>query len=356
MAGARDHHDAFDTLRVLAALVVVFWHAYPLTGHPHPVIPLLGRSGTTYGALAVGAFFAMSGYLVTASWRRRPAADRFVRARAGRIFPGLVVCILLTALVLGPLVTASAGYFSEGEEVSGYVVHGATLFRIQEELPGVFLDNPYPAIVNGSLWSLPYEFVAYLAVLVLGTLGVLRSRWSGLAAVGVLGAAFVWLQARGAPHLLDRGTAWFGLNLYDGVHVGLFFAVGMASLPAYEAIRRHRALTVGLGALVVLAASLAEVRVGQTVGFSMVVVAVGTASWRPARELRRLGDPSYGAYIYAFPIQQLLAGAGIGSPVTMFVLAAPLALLAGYASWHLVERRFVVRSRAREPDAVGVPS
>jgi peptidoglycan/LPS O-acetylase OafA/YrhL len=51
-------------------------------------------------------FFAVSGFLVARSWVGDPRLLPFALKRALRLMPGLAVVLLLTALVLGPLVTA----------------------------------------------------------------------------------------------------------------------------------------------------------------------------------------------------------------------------------------------------------
>jgi peptidoglycan/LPS O-acetylase OafA/YrhL len=55
--------------------------------------------------------------------------------------------------------------------------------------------------------------------------------------------------------------------------------------------------------------------------------------------LERFGDPSYGIYLWGWPCQQLVAffvpAAGLFVHVT---LSLTMAVLFGYASWHLVEK------------------
>jgi peptidoglycan/LPS O-acetylase OafA/YrhL len=86
------------------------------------------------------------------------------------------------------------------------------------------------------------------------------------------------------------------------------------------------------------------------------------AAYTPTVRLWRAtawGDPSYGTYLVSFPIQQWIvrhhmhgvAGQTM-SPYLLFAVSLPLSLLAGYLSWHLVERWFLPRERAvAEPSA-----
>jgi peptidoglycan/LPS O-acetylase OafA/YrhL len=56
----------------------------------------------------------------------------------------------------------------------------------------------------------------------------------------------------------------------------------------------------------------------------------------------KFGDFTYGIYVFAFPIQQMLIASKIAlSPYSLFlysiILVVPLAIL----SWHLLEKRFL---------------
>ena len=68
------------------------------------------------------------------------------------------------------------------------------------------------------------------------------------------------------------------------------------------------------------------------------------------RAFNRLGDYSYGLYIFSFPIQQILIaklGAPVASsPVTLLAAAFPVTLALAALSWHVVEQP-ALRQKAR---------
>ena len=152
--------NSFDLLRVLAAVAVIFHHVAPLSGRP-----IVRLFSTDFGELGVGVFFVISGYLVTASWRRTPALWPFLKKRLLRIEPALAVSLAVTALVFGAYATSLplADYFRT-PQVWLYVARNALLYPVTYDLPGVFAHNPLPLQVNGSLWTLRLEFTCYLAV------------------------------------------------------------------------------------------------------------------------------------------------------------------------------------------------
>ena len=94
-----------------------------------------------------------------------------------------------------------------------------------------------------------------------------------------------------------------------------------------------------MGAAALLAAFLVSEPALVIIGLASLTVGVGMTNHRACVRLHRWGDPSYGIYIFAFPVQQVLYHLGAArTPAAMFALAAPLAIAIGYLSWHLVER------------------
>ena len=146
--------NSFDVLRLSAALLVLVGHAYALLHWSAP--RLLDQSIHRIGLYV---FFFISGYLIAASWRAQPGLVAFAIKRVLRIMPALVVVVVATALILGPLVTSDPGYLQR-PQTWVYLVRNALLLT-GGDLPGVFLDNPQAGSVNGSLWTLPIEALLY---------------------------------------------------------------------------------------------------------------------------------------------------------------------------------------------------
>jgi len=316
--------NGFDHLRLIAAALVVVHHARVLNGGA----PWMVGFGPDPGALGVGIFFVISGYLVTASLRRTPDVGAFMAKRVLRIAPGLLAALLLTALVLGPLVSGLpvSAYFG-GAAPWLYVLKNLSLYAVTYDLPGVFMHAPYPNVVNGSLWSLRLEFTAYLGLAGLGALRLARAPvLAGLALLA--GGAFLAVHFTGldARSDLARLASLATLN-------GWLFLCG-AALEAFEVKPPAWTALIGLVLLPTPVWFLA---------LPLAVVALGrmAASRLPA-------DLSYGLYIYSFPLQQVLAEHGRLDVLTSLALTLPFAA----ASWFLVEKP-ALRLKARLPGAVG---
>jgi peptidoglycan/LPS O-acetylase OafA/YrhL len=345
----------FAWLRFLGSLTVVIEHSGPIL-HPAQITIFPGHWLHTPGYIALMGFFAMSGYQISESWAGDPKWWRYMAKRVLRIWPPLLAVVLLTALVIGPLVTVvSSGEYWRSDLTWGYVVNNAGLYNLQHLLPGVFLDNPYPWSVNGSLWTLPMEFTGYLVVLVFGLVGVFR---------GYRLLLFPLL----AGFLLADGV--FGAKVGYGGNIGsLFntpigsmveflaaFVVGMILYAYADRIPLHGVAALALFGLYVALyfTPAARYALPLAAGYAFIVLA---HRWpRGFARYDRYVYCSYGLYVWAFPLQQLLVMAGVSNSWLLAALSLPLVYVAGQLSWHVVElptqmlRGYLYRPRPREPE------
>lgn len=341
-------NNSLNLIRLVLASAVLVAHAYYIAGVPSadgtfgPHI-----DGENLGGWAVFGFFALSGYLITASRWSNPLGTYLVH-RIARIFPAFLVCLVVMVVAFAPL-----SYLSQHGTLSGYLTTGPTtpanfvfsnsLLRINTyEIAGTPADVPYPGAWNGSLWSLYYEFLCYLIVGALGTLAVFRrSAWAMVAAWAVsVGLHAGWAHGVGS---LMGGNVDFQLLLkllplfLGGAVVQLF----RDRLPLHWAGALLSAVLV-TGAVWGLDGGGAQL----TAPF-LAYLLIWVGSVLPSPRLVQRHDVSYGVYIYAFPVQQLLVLTGIherGLAVYDVVALACTVPLAA-ASWLLVERPVMRRAR-----------
>jgi len=160
---------------VIAATSVLVSHAYPITQGPSAVEPLKNWIGISLGYVAVDVFFVVSGLLVAQSWERSGGVVKYTTARTLRIFPALVVMLLLTVTVLGPAVTVLPIWiYVSAPKTWSYLPHNLSLLKMQYSLPGVFFDQPFGPSVNGALWTLFHEVGCYVVLAGLGCIGAFR--------------------------------------------------------------------------------------------------------------------------------------------------------------------------------------
>src|SRR5262252_2995814 len=113
---AMARHNNFDALRLIAAVAVIFSHSFLIaqgTG-ANEWLNLLTGNQCMLGLTGVFVFFAISGFLVTQSFEQTQGPLRYLAKRCLRIFPAFIVILVLTAFVLGPIVTTlpPADYFA----------------------------------------------------------------------------------------------------------------------------------------------------------------------------------------------------------------------------------------------------
>lgn len=326
--------NAFDLLRLLACATVLVSHSYALTGHNDP---LQGLFGFQVGTIGVFMLFSLSGYLLAASLTADGRMRAFWIRRGLRLWPGLIVSVLLTALVLGPIVSSlSAGSYLAHSAPYTYVLKQSVFDTFRPHLPGVFLHTPLPLVVNGSLWTLPLEVCCYMALAIAAVTGALRHpRWI----IGVVVIVVIVMVVVSPPDS-PKGISPHGIKLLANA----LRPCGALACGALLWLERDRVPRTGLLLALAGVAILLPFPIGvrsaiDILAIPYIIVLVG--SLRPGRILKitALGDVSYGAYIYTFPIQQVIVQyiGGI-TALEMLALSTPLAWLAGLASWHLVER------------------
>ncbi|HET7925711.1 MAG TPA: acyltransferase [Rhodanobacteraceae bacterium] len=317
-------------LRLLAALMVLFGHSYavlgPTVGAREPLHFLF--PGIVTHVTGVNFFFVISGLLITLSWLRRPDLLRFLRARFLRIFPALAACVTVTAFVIGPMVTTLPlrSYFLEGDASGtplGYAFNNAILNH-RAFLPGVFEHLPTARFVNGSLWTLPVEAKMYLGVAGLGVLRCFRFPW--LTSIGIVGA-FSYLVLYPAYIGQSPSIAY--------IQAGFFGAGCIACL-----LRRYVPVSSGI-MLAVLAAAVVSRNTTHLMPFTWLAIGYFVLWFCYVPRIAKVPqdiDLSYGTYLWAFPVQQLLVTSGIGDPLALFALATPIALMLAFLSWFYIEK------------------
>lgn len=347
----------FDSIRMALAVLVIFSHSYPLSsraGASEPFLPLT-HGQANGGRIAVDLFFIISGFLITASYERSRTTWSYMKKRIYRIYPGFIAAMVWCGFVALPLGGGHLGAPSVALRAFDFATQTIQLKIFH--YAGVFPNNPSPGDLNGSLWSIPYEFWCYIGVVALGVAGVLRSKRFLLAlfavsiAISILFAVYQW-----TPGGKILGTI-FGYPPFWARLLPMY----LAGVVSYR-FRSHLSLK---GAWILLAcigmAAAALLPQGWALLFPIVgAYLVLVLAFHPSVRLHnwnRFGDFSYGTYLYGFPVQQLVMhwiGHSV-SPWKLFSIATPATIGCAALSWHLVEKWFLRGARriVTESAAVG---
>jgi peptidoglycan/LPS O-acetylase OafA/YrhL len=323
MTPIRSRSGNFDAIRLVAACAVIFGHSF-IVGSGAKRLDGLAQLGGSLSVCAVEVFFIVSGYLVTQSFELSPSWARFILARSLRIFPALIACILFSAFILGAAFTTLPlnEYFTQ-TMLGDYIMYNLFLdVSSYPFLPEViFHSNEYGRIINGSLWSLPFEYACYIIVLAFGVLRRLDGRTVSVL-IGVILAI--------ATFDVFDDCARFLTYFVSGM--GMYF------------LRKRTGFSGRFACLAGL-----TVVIGNFFSFpwpffpvlgSYFVIYVAIDAPFHAKNATRFGDLSYGIYLYGWPAEQIAVH--LFGPSAqwwqIFAMALPIATVIAWFSWHGIER------------------
>ncbi|WP_271585161.1 acyltransferase family protein [Bradyrhizobium sp. CCBAU 45389] len=328
----------FDLLRIILAIAVILWHSVAVCyGLPAeqwfyggPLKPLVW--------LIVPAFFALSGFLVAGSLERNDLPS-FVTLRVIRIFPALTAEVIISAILIGPLLTnlPLSRYFTDPDFFRYFL---NMIGDIHFYLPGVFSDLPVPNMVNGQLWTVPHELECYLALSAAAMIGLTKRHRTFLFAVLFIILAFAlrnMLSGKPGSPAAPPGRL---LVLAFLCGVALFLNRG-------RIVYSHWLLLISAAGFVV--AVLSSTRAGEDLAaifIAYLTVYLGLLNFSIG-PITKVADYSYGVYLYGFPVQQTVAQLMPGHRIWYmnFGISLAVTLVFAIASWHLLESKVMARKK-----------
>jgi peptidoglycan/LPS O-acetylase OafA/YrhL len=329
MKAHRGAGPGFDALRIGLALAILCYHSVLLSPN-QSLVPIVNNALHPLILALVPMFFGLSGFLVTGSALRTRSVRVFLTYRGLRIFPALAVEVTLSALLLGPLVTSVPlrDYFTDKHFFSYF---GNIVGSVRMVLPGVFLGNPHPNVVNGSLWTLQPEFYCYLLMAILMVTAVVFKR-----------TLYSWVFATATLVLTGLNIAFgYGMpkDLFPPNVILYYFFVGITFFHWRERIPVHPLLFFVCLLSVFLLLPLRGASYLAAFPLTYCTVYLGMLAV-PRIPLLQNGDYSYGIYLFNFPIQQSLVYAfpELSDWWMLLLAGAPLTVLFAALSWHWIEK------------------
>ncbi len=329
----------WDSLRLLAAWLVIFSHSFGMMGVNDPVYRLT-NGVIPGGQLGVYVFFIISGYFISQSWVRKPDAFVYFRNRILRIFPGLIVVVILTVFIFGPLLStfSVSDYFKN--PMTFQYLWNISLWKTAFILPGVFNGR----LVNAPLWTLFFEFLMYISVAAFGLLSAFSSQ-RGKYFILLLFSLLVFSLI--LPKLIT--VTFLKINIWNLIRFATFFYSGVIFFLFREKFNVKTLIGIGLGFIVLLVWRVQFALPAAVFFISVFVLYVGSLKVNTFNFITHHGDFSYGFYLYGFIVQSTLLYFGLQlHPVLFFIVSllftAPFAIF----SWKVVERPFLLLKKRKK--------
>jgi peptidoglycan/LPS O-acetylase OafA/YrhL len=326
----------FDLARLFFAVVVLFQHFSLLTEIPNFKI----FQFCTWLLQPVESFFVISGFLISLSYTRSQSFTSYLNKRIRRILPAYFTVVMLCSLVGFSLSNKiNLEYFSV--DSLKYVFANLTFLNfVQPSLPGVFVDNPMPGAVNGSLWTIKLEVMFYI---LLPVLFYLIKRFSLLVLPVIYSLSVLYFYSLqklsiilNKPVLQELARQLPGYLSYFVCGIGIFLM--------YEKFRKYKNILLVVSvALYILSKAFVDIFFFfNPIALAIVIIYfcnefVYLGNWG------KYGDFSYGAYIWHFPVIQSLVQLKFNELNSLLFLGIVIAIVAvlSIASWHFIEKPFL---------------
>ncbi|MDD3598307.1 acyltransferase [Sulfuricurvum sp.] len=325
----------FDLLRLLFAGTVLLVHSYELSGFQQLGI----ISSVLSSAVAVKAFFVVSGFLIFMSFERSTTIISYAKKRFRRIYPAYFTVVMICAISLIAFSSENIGGYFSFAWVKYVFANLAFLNFLQPTLPGVFDSNKLAA-VNGALWTLKIEVMFYLTVPLFVLLFRRFAHLPILILVYFLSVAYAGFLAVVAERTGSGVYVELGRQLPGQLSYFMAGAFFYYFLPLFE--RR-------IGYFLVAAVSILSVNMFFPLPilepFALATVVVFFGLFFYIGNFGKYGDFSYGVYILHFPVIQVLLYSGWFRESPWYFLMAVILMTTGgaVAMWHFVEKRFLFR-------------
>jgi peptidoglycan/LPS O-acetylase OafA/YrhL len=332
----------FHFVRLIASMMVLFSHSFYLFSLTSiDPIHKLTDGRFTFGNVGVYIFLIVSGYLITSSLLKSTNVLDFIWKRFLRVFPAMWVMILISVFFIAPLITRVSliDYFKDGLNYT-FLKNLFLYLPNNNKIPTVFVDNPIGTF-NGSLWTIGYEVFFYVLLLFLfrnkmtNVRYLLLFQWIIFLLVQLYLGDSISTYSYSTPFLLN-------LNIEHFFRLFIYFESGVLLYLFNEVIFKRKTMLVYLFVCIVVFSLFGitnlfiEIILPPTIIFFAISNSVFSF-------VEKLGDLSYGMYLYGYIVQQYIVSLKISflNEYSLFLFSLIVSSLIAFVSWNLIEKRFL---------------
>ncbi len=296
----------------------------------------------SFSYIGVAGFFAISGYLVMQSLTRSKSLKEYFFKRILRIYPALLGVLVITVLLGVFVFKGTFTEYFQNKSTWTYIPLNLSLFKFQYSINGIFEDNPFKSVINGSLCTLPYEMMFYF---LLAALFFFKSNSVRKLSLSIAISIVILLKIFVNPYLIAHNYPFFLYRAVD--YSGGFIAGAMLALFKAENFSRKSLIVVLMVLLWIGSVYFQFYKWTQYLVLPVVVIAIGSSIGSIVSGVKnRIGDLSYGIYIYAFPVQQTLEHFFKLSTIPLIIWGVIVTIPFALLSWHLIEKRALLLKNA----------
>lgn len=322
-------------MRFIAALFVIYSHSFVLStgSDAGELFMYITRLNYKFSHIALTIFFLFGGFYITKSFIDSKSIFKYFKSRILRIFPPLIMLVLITVFVVGPIFTTLElkDYFSHPDT---YKYLKNILLTFTDGLPGVFTNLKIHSI-NGALWTLIFEFNCYIFVAILGVLGILKKKEITL---GI--SCFIWFIYIFRNNIFASDFVFLNMGFFNLLWFLSIFSIGMVFYLFKDSIKIDGKIAIACFLIVCICFCIGVYDEAVTFfgAYPLIYLAYSPKIKMP--KLKHIGDISYGIYLYGFLIQVMIISlfGGTMHPYLNLLLTYIIVIPVAYLSSISVER------------------
>jgi peptidoglycan/LPS O-acetylase OafA/YrhL len=323
----------FDFLRLLFAAFVVVTHSYFFTGYgDKDFLYSFTQGQTTLSYIGVRGFFIISGYLIFQSVQRSSSFNNYLWKRFLRLYPALFIALVFTVCICFFLYEGTLKQYLTNVDTWTYVTNNILLYNLQYGIKGVLNGDA----INGSIWTIKYEFSFYI---MLSVFFLFKKSYKNVTYLLVLFFLFLLV---GKFYFFEKlGNIGLVFSKSLSLNLGLFFIAGSLIASFKVEFLRNKYLIVFFGILLLFFSfKFKYFNFWQFLLLPIIVLQFGFSSLKYINSMsNKIGDLSYGVYLYSFPIQMFLTYFFKFNVIQLIIISLILSLFLGFLSWNLVEKK-----------------
>lgn len=328
-------------VRYVLSFLVLIAHTATLADVSLPI--------SNYSFIAVGGFFALSGFLLFASFQKKPTLQHYLSRRARRILPPyfLIVIVCAFSFVLVSSLSCEEYYFS-GDFWKYLAANLSFLNFIQPSLPGVFDGADFfTNAVNGSLWTMKGEWICYISVPILFCFIIKYPRKATLILCSIILVCIVISNILYFKGEQTGREIFFTLSKqFNSIFV--FFYIGAFINMQYKYFLKYKWYIIAIDIAIIIFSDyyvlFYYLFLRPFVVATMVIWFSQVGKW--GSFLRYHEDLSYDIYLFHYPIIQLVVLFGLNkscSHYMLLLLVIAVTTLFAFISWNTLGKKILKR-------------